>query len=231
MVQEMNFNGSGTSDPHRHIETFLEACDLFKMKGISDNIVRLRLFPFTLTEGAKDWFRSLAPNSIRTWEELKSIFMVRYFLLAKVNMLKNDMLSFKQGTESLTTAWERFNGLLLILPNHGFTQEEVTKIFYKGLTDDSRLMLDTSNMEGHDMSEVNDITTRGGKVDQSPQMSESNSVPNSQVVEPEIELPATHSELSQEKITEPKERKPRQTQPKVPFLVRLRKEKRRSPVQ
>ncbi|KAJ9542718.1 hypothetical protein OSB04_029224 [Centaurea solstitialis] len=84
--------------------------------------VRLRLFPFTLIEGANEWFQSLVRNSIRTWEELKSIILV-----------------------SLTDAWERFKGLLLNLSNHGISKQEIVKIFYKGLTDDSRLTLDTSS--------------------------------------------------------------------------------------
>ncbi|KAJ9557611.1 hypothetical protein OSB04_012225 [Centaurea solstitialis] len=144
MVSQLRFDGNPITDPYLHLEEFEDMCDLFKTKT-SVNAARLRLFPITLIEKAKEWFRGLAPNSLRTWGDLKSTLLLRLFPLGKINMLKKEIMNFKQGEENLTKAWVRYKALLLKLPNHGFGQKEVIEFFYNGLTVESRLVLDTSS--------------------------------------------------------------------------------------
>ncbi|KAJ9561379.1 hypothetical protein OSB04_006539 [Centaurea solstitialis] len=122
MIGSLTFVGEPTGEPYQHLDAFEDICDLFKTKGEE---VKLRLFP--LTRNAKDWFKRLPPDSITTWEELKSAFLLRHFP------------NSKQGKESLERAWERYKDLFLKLPNHGFGEDEVISIFYAGLTNDSRL--------------------------------------------------------------------------------------------
>ncbi|KAJ9553073.1 hypothetical protein OSB04_017118 [Centaurea solstitialis] len=124
MVSQLRFDGSPTTDPYLHLEEFEDMCDLFNTTT-SVNLVRLRLFPFTLIEKAKEWFRGLAPNSLRTWGDLKSTFLLRFFPLSKINALEKEIMNFKQGEENLTKAWVRYKALLLKLPNHGFGQKKV----------------------------------------------------------------------------------------------------------
>ncbi|KAJ9553913.1 hypothetical protein OSB04_017958 [Centaurea solstitialis] len=62
----------------------------------------------------------------------------------EVNKIKAEIRQFKQGKEHLAKAWERYKDLLLKLPNHGIDDKEVMDIFYAGLTNDSRLWLDSS---------------------------------------------------------------------------------------
>ncbi|KAJ9556882.1 hypothetical protein OSB04_011496 [Centaurea solstitialis] len=74
MIGKVTFDGKPTEEPYQHIEAFENICDLFKTK---EDEVKLRLFHFTLTGKAKDWFRKLPQESIATWEELKSAFLSR----------------------------------------------------------------------------------------------------------------------------------------------------------
>ena len=39
------FNGMATEDPHMHLRLFMEVCDSFKLPGVSDEALRLKLFP------------------------------------------------------------------------------------------------------------------------------------------------------------------------------------------
>ncbi|KAA3465599.1 Retrotransposon gag protein [Gossypium australe] len=55
-------------DPNTHIANVLEFYDTFKINGVSGNAIRLRLFPFSLRNKAKQWLNSLPRGSITTWE-------------------------------------------------------------------------------------------------------------------------------------------------------------------
>ncbi|KAJ9544063.1 hypothetical protein OSB04_023770 [Centaurea solstitialis] len=55
-------------------DAFEDICDLVNTK---EDEVKLRVFPFTLTNKAKDWFKKLLPGSIVTWDDLKSAFLSR----------------------------------------------------------------------------------------------------------------------------------------------------------
>ena len=48
MVQNNEFRGLQEEDPYAHILTFLNVCATFKINGVTNDAIRLRLFPFSL---------------------------------------------------------------------------------------------------------------------------------------------------------------------------------------
>ncbi|XP_073137137.1 uncharacterized protein [Henckelia pumila] len=60
MVQQNQFNGSATADPHLHLRMLLEITHTVNINEVSEDIIRLRWFPFSLRDQARYWLQSLS---------------------------------------------------------------------------------------------------------------------------------------------------------------------------
>ena len=114
------FGGLATEDPHLHLRLFMEVSDTFKLPGVTEEALRLKLFPYSLRDRARAWLNSLPPDSVATWDDLAERFLKKYFPSTKNAQLRVDITSFKQMEgESLYETWERFKELLRKCPHHG----------------------------------------------------------------------------------------------------------------
>ncbi|XP_027368194.1 uncharacterized protein LOC113874171 [Abrus precatorius] len=52
LVQQDQFYGLISDDPNLHISNFLQLCDTIRINGVSEDAIRLRLFPFSLRDKA-----------------------------------------------------------------------------------------------------------------------------------------------------------------------------------
>ena len=132
--QSVQFGGNSYEDPILHIASFLEICDTFKVNGMTDDAIRLRLFSFSLRDKAKGWLMSHPVGTITTWDGLAQKFLAKYFPPKKMVKMRNDIISFMQGNEeSLYEAWERYTELLRKCPHHGLPFWIQVQTFYNGL--------------------------------------------------------------------------------------------------
>ena len=123
LLQGIQFHGLAQEDLNAHILNFLEECDTVKYNRVSNDAIRLRLFPFSLKEKAKHWLISASLDSITSWDDLSNKFLTRFFPPAKAAKLRIDISSFYQYEgESFYEAWERFKDLLRKFPHHSFTK-------------------------------------------------------------------------------------------------------------
>ena len=56
MVQASPFYGKPNEDANAHLQNFLELYDTVVIRGVTADVVKLRLFPFSLLGKAKQWF-------------------------------------------------------------------------------------------------------------------------------------------------------------------------------
>jgi hypothetical protein len=55
-VQTNPFSGKPNEDANAHLQHFLEVCRTFTIRGVTDDAIRLHLFPFSLLGKVKQWF-------------------------------------------------------------------------------------------------------------------------------------------------------------------------------
>ena len=142
IIKENTFDGRSKIDPHKHVMDFITHCSMFSYGAGSEEGVRLRLFPMSLTGIAKDWLDELDEGSISTWEELRARFVERFFPPPLVTKLVRKIRGFEQGDEeTVTEAWERIKGMVRACYGGNLSKEEVVTIFYHGLNKKSQYFL------------------------------------------------------------------------------------------
>jgi hypothetical protein len=133
MVQASPFCGLVSEDANSHLQQFLEIFSTFTIKRASADAVRLRLFPFSLIGKAKQWFY-LNRNAMANWEACSNAFLAKYFLLGKINSLRNHISSFQQlADETVAEAWERLQEYIAACPQHGMEEWLIIQNFFHGL--------------------------------------------------------------------------------------------------
>ncbi|GJW28318.1 hypothetical protein Tco_0045193 [Tanacetum coccineum] len=83
MIQQVQntcqFHGLPGDDANRHIDKFLKVTQHMKQNGVSDDALRLSLFPYSLTHHATVWYDRLPRNSIHSFDDMMRKFLLKYF--------------------------------------------------------------------------------------------------------------------------------------------------------
>ena len=113
------FHGIESENPYAHIKEFEDVCNTFQERGASIDLMRLKLFSFTLKDKAKIWLNSLRPRSIRTWTDLQAV--KKFFPTHRTNSLKRQISNFSaKENEKFYECWERYMEAINAYPHHGF---------------------------------------------------------------------------------------------------------------
>nr|GEX81155.1 reverse transcriptase domain-containing protein [Tanacetum cinerariifolium] len=90
------------------------------------------MFPLSLTGEAKTWLDELNEGTTKTWDELRTAFISRFFPLA---LFDGEICAVYQlKNESLTDAWLRMKEMLQNCHGHNLSKGNIIKMLYHGLS-------------------------------------------------------------------------------------------------
>ncbi|GKA26161.1 reverse transcriptase domain-containing protein [Tanacetum coccineum] len=110
-----------------------------RFRDVSNDVIKLMMFPYSLEGAARLWYEKEPPNSILTWEDLVTKFMNQFFPPSKTTHLKNKISRFTQKfKETFSEAWERFKEMLRACPYHVFIELTQVDTFDNGLNENDQ---------------------------------------------------------------------------------------------
>ncbi|CAL8992845.1 unnamed protein product, partial [Prunus brigantina] len=139
------YHGLSMEDPNKHLKEFEVVCSSMTPINVDGNILKMKAFPFSLMDKAKDWLYELAPGTVTSWESMKKAFLEKFFPTSRIIVLRKKISGIQQGPgESFPVYYERFKTLVASCPQHQMKEELLIQYFYEGLLPLERQMLDAS---------------------------------------------------------------------------------------
>ncbi|XP_070664773.1 uncharacterized protein [Malus domestica] len=139
------YHGLSMEDPNKHLKEFEVVCSSMTPVNVDGSILKMKAFPFSLLERAKDWLYELAPGTVTSWESMKRAFLEKFFPTSRVILLRKRISGIQQEEgESFPTYYEHFKSLVASCPQHQMKEELLLQYFYEGLLPIERQMLDAS---------------------------------------------------------------------------------------
>ncbi|CAN6544152.1 unnamed protein product [Malus baccata var. baccata] len=139
------YHGLSMEDPNKHLKEFEVVCSSMTPVNVDGNILKMKAFPFSLMDKAKDWLYELAPGTVTSWESMKRAFLEKFFPTSRIILLRKKISGIQQEEgESFPTYYERFKSIVASCPQHQMKEELLLQYFYEGLLPLERQILDAS---------------------------------------------------------------------------------------
>ncbi|KAH9768606.1 hypothetical protein KPL71_011668 [Citrus sinensis] len=140
------FHGLAGEDPNKHLKEFHVVCSTMKPAGVSEEQVKLMAFPFSLADSAKEWLYYLPSGTVTTWNEMRQLFLEKYFPASKAGSIRKEICGIRQyNGEPLYDYWERFKKLCASCPHHQISDQLLIQYFYECLLPMDRSMIDAAS--------------------------------------------------------------------------------------
>ncbi|KAK4270766.1 hypothetical protein QN277_019538 [Acacia crassicarpa] len=139
------FNGLSGEEAYNHLKMFHMVCIAMKPVNVTEDQIKMRAFPFSLEGSAKSWLLGLPPGFITSWNQLKKLFLERYFPASRTTSIRKDISRCQQIVgETLYEYLERFKALCASCPHHQIADTLLIEYFHEGLLPLERELLDSA---------------------------------------------------------------------------------------
>ncbi|TQD73364.1 hypothetical protein C1H46_041100 [Malus baccata] len=102
------YHGLSMENPNKHLKEFEVVCSSMTPINVDGSILKMKAFPFSLMDKAKDWLYELAPGIVISWESMKRVFLEKFFPTSRVILLRKRISGSQQSQgESCPTYYER----------------------------------------------------------------------------------------------------------------------------
>ena len=119
------FHGNPFEDPHKHVDKLSQVCEINQIHIQSADVMKMKLFPTTLRDRAKDWFLKLG-KEFTSWTDMEEEFLRKYYSVGKTTSVRKAMRDFTQGpSETFHEAWKRLRDLTRECPYHGVSTDNM----------------------------------------------------------------------------------------------------------
>nr|AFN88198.1 retropepsin-like protein [Phaseolus vulgaris] len=140
------FHGLAGEDPHKHLKKFHTMCTTMRPAGVTEKHIKLKAFPSSLQDAAKDWLYYLPAGSVTNWERLKRVFLEKFFPASRATSIRKEICGIRQqDRESLYEYWEIFKRLCTSCPYHQINEQLLIQYFDEGLIPINRQMIDAAS--------------------------------------------------------------------------------------
>ena len=88
--------GIPNEDPLIFIRDFYATVQTFPLQGLTENQLKMRIFPYTLKDKAKALLMTLPPYSLASWEAVYDKFMGKFYSHQMTTKLRTKIATFAQ---------------------------------------------------------------------------------------------------------------------------------------
>ena len=90
------FSGHYNENPCQHMHEFEEMCSCLSISDMTQETLKWKLFSFSLTRKAKQWYTHIVESTNGDWDELKDKFYLAFFPISHIISLPRVILDFEQ---------------------------------------------------------------------------------------------------------------------------------------
>ncbi|CAN6720982.1 unnamed protein product [Malus baccata var. baccata] len=160
------YHGLSMEDPNKHLKEFEMVCSSMTPINVDGCILKMKAFPFSLMDKAKDWLYELAPGTVTSWESMKRAFLEKFFPTSRIILLRKKISGIQQEKgESFPTYYERFKSLVASCPKHQMKEELLCNIstrMAEGMKMQGPIVCGVCSIQGHVSEKCPQLIENGG---------------------------------------------------------------------
>ena len=88
--------------PYRHVDELSQVCKINHLQNVPADMMKMKLFPATLRDRAKDWFLKFG-KEFTSWTEMEEDFLRKYYSVRKPPLYEKPSASLPKARVKLST--------------------------------------------------------------------------------------------------------------------------------